>query len=84
GFFPSAAVGWVVSREKFFKNNVGLFNFLKFRYSYGEVGDDNIRINNQEQRFLYASPYGTRAGGSSQFFYGNPLINYGPLYLEGR
>jgi TonB-linked SusC/RagA family outer membrane protein len=40
GFFPSASVGWVVSSEDFFNSNI--INYLKFRGSYGTVGNDNI------------------------------------------
>lgn len=39
-FFPSASIGWVVSKEDFF--NQSFVNYLKFRGSYGSVGNDNI------------------------------------------
>ncbi|SFW62988.1 TonB-linked outer membrane protein, SusC/RagA family [Sinomicrobium oceani] len=38
GFFPSVAVGWVVSNEKFFEPISETINFLKIRYSDGKVG----------------------------------------------
>ena len=41
GFFPSLAVGWVVSNEKFFEPLANTINYLKFRYSDGEVGSDS-------------------------------------------
>ncbi|WP_282635562.1 SusC/RagA family TonB-linked outer membrane protein [Sphingobacterium thalpophilum] len=42
GFFPSASVGWRLSEEPFFKSIAGLsfVNQLKFRASYGVLGDD--------------------------------------------
>lgn len=43
GFFPSAQVGWVMSKEDWFKNNVSWVDFLKLRYSIGETGKDNIQ-----------------------------------------
>lgn len=52
GFFPSAAVGWIVSEENFFKNNVSWIDKLKLRYSDGLVGSDYA--NN---RWLYISDY---------------------------
>ena len=52
GFFPSAAVGWVVSEENFFKSAVPWMNKLKFRYSDGYVGSDYAR-----SRWLYTSSY---------------------------
>lgn len=38
GFFPSVAVGWVVSNEKFFEPLSDVISYLKFRYSDGLVG----------------------------------------------
>lgn len=52
GFFPSAAVGWVISEETFMKD-IRFVNFLKLRASYGEVGNDQIG----GRRFLYKQPF---------------------------
>lgn len=41
GTFPSASAGWVVSREKFFPLKKAV-DFLKFRASYGELGNQNV------------------------------------------
>jgi TonB-linked SusC/RagA family outer membrane protein len=38
GFFPSVGVGWVVSNEKFFDPLSDFIQFLKLRYSDGNVG----------------------------------------------
>jgi len=54
GLFPSAAFGWVVSEEKFFKNAVPWINKLKLRYSDGIVGSDY-----SGSRWLYISDYNT-------------------------
>lgn len=42
GFFPVASVGWKISDEKFFKNAqfLSFVDNLKFRASYGVLGDD--------------------------------------------
>ena len=40
GFFPSGAVGWVVSEERFFEPLKPWFSKLKLRYSQGLVGSD--------------------------------------------
>ncbi|KGE12691.1 SusC/RagA family TonB-linked outer membrane protein [Sphingobacterium deserti] len=42
GFFPSASAAWVVSQERFFTPLKSVVNFLKFRGSYGELGNQNI------------------------------------------
>lgn len=41
GVFPSMAVGWIASEENFLKDNEDI-NLLKFRLSYGEVGNQSI------------------------------------------
>jgi len=52
GFFPSGAIGWVISEEPFFKNAVPWMNRLKLRYSEGLVGSDYAA-----SRWLYISNY---------------------------
>lgn len=54
GFFPSAAVGWVISQEPFFRESAVTrwVNHLKLRYSWGKVGSDN-GIN----RWLYITQW---------------------------
>lgn len=52
GFFPSGAIGWVVSEERFFKAAVPWMSKFKLRYSDGLVGSDYART-----RWLYLSPY---------------------------
>ncbi len=41
GYFPTVGVGWVVTGEKFMQNN-GVFDFLKLRASWGELGNDKV------------------------------------------
>ena len=41
GFFPSASIGWVVSKEDFFED-ITVLDYLKLRASYGTLGNDNI------------------------------------------
>jgi TonB-linked SusC/RagA family outer membrane protein len=40
GFFPYASIGWRISEEKFFKDNLSFVNNLKLRGSWGQMGDD--------------------------------------------
>ncbi len=42
GNFPSIGIGWIVTNEKFMEKQT-LFNNLKFRVSFGLVGNDVIR-----------------------------------------
>lgn len=42
GFFPGVLLGWQISEEDFFKNNVSFVNYLKIRGSWGQMGNDQI------------------------------------------
>ena len=55
GFFPSVALGWVVSEENFFKKALPKVDFLKLRASYGELGADDTSA------WLYMQSYSTTA-----------------------
>ncbi|MBK5261066.1 MAG: TonB-dependent receptor [Peptostreptococcaceae bacterium] len=50
-FFPSGAIGWMVSEEKFMKK-LQFLDMLKLKASYGEVGDDSGR-----DRWLYMTQW---------------------------
>lgn len=41
GYFPSGSIGWIASDEDFLKDN-NFINLLKFRASYGILGNDRI------------------------------------------
>jgi TonB-linked SusC/RagA family outer membrane protein len=64
GYFPSGSIGWRVSEEGFFKNNVKGISELKLRASYGVTGSQEI------QNFLYLP----LAGGANAIF-GNSIID---------
>ena len=51
GFFPGFSLGWVMSEENFFKNNLAFLNFFKLRGSWGQTGNDRI------SDFQYLSTY---------------------------
>ncbi|WNH11084.1 SusC/RagA family TonB-linked outer membrane protein [Thalassobellus suaedae] len=68
GFFPSGSFAYLISKEDFLQNATYL-NFLKLRGSYGVLGNDRLRINNQDQRFLYLQSF--NASGNAVFGDGN-------------
>ncbi|WP_194766037.1 SusC/RagA family TonB-linked outer membrane protein [Tamlana sp. I1] len=43
GNFYAVSAGWVVTEEKFMANSI--FNILKLRASYGELGNQNVPLN---------------------------------------
>nr|WP_294790284.1 TonB-dependent receptor [uncultured Mucilaginibacter sp.] len=42
GYFPSASVGYRISKETWFKDNVKFIDDLKLRASYGSLGNDAV------------------------------------------
>lgn len=64
GFFPTIGAGWIVSREKFFENMLGVVDYMKLRASYGLVGNDAIG----SQRFFYLSDVNLSGGGNYAHF----------------
>jgi TonB-linked SusC/RagA family outer membrane protein len=69
GFFPSFGAAWMVSNEKFFEPVKKVISLLKFKGTYGLVGNDAIGSNND--RFYYLAQIDMNAskpanwGGSS-------------------
>ena len=60
GTFPSVSVGWIPSQEKWWEPIKNTVSYLKFRASYGLVGNDSTN----GARFLYLP-------GAWQFFQGH-------------
>lgn len=58
GFFPGAMLGWMVSEENFWKENVPFVNYFKIRASYGQMGNDNIYFEGALQEYQYFNTYG--------------------------
>ena len=51
-FFQSGALGWMISEEKWMNWSKKFLDMMKFRVSYGEIGDDNVW-----QRWMYVSQW---------------------------
>ncbi len=51
GFFPSASLGWRVSEEPFFKSAKRTIDNLKFRVSYGNLGNQVVRTSGGAQNY---------------------------------
>lgn len=76
GFFPAVSAGWNVSEENFFKNHVNFVSRLKFRGSYGLVGNDKLG----GFTYYYQQTYGS---AGNQVFFGNPSANNANGIYEG-
>ena len=68
GFFPSAAVGWHLSEERFLRD-VGAVSDLKLRASYGVSGNTSIRPYQSLSRLV----------STGYSFGGNPVTGYYPV-----
>lgn len=66
GFFPSIGAAWNASNEKFFDPLKNVITKLKFRATYGLVGND--QIGNTNDRFFYLSNVNLRDGGHGSAF----------------
>lgn len=65
GFFPSIALGWVMTKEDFMADTASWLDFLKVKASYGILGADDT------SEFLYMTLFGATAnayniGGTPQ------------------
>ena len=72
GFFPSAGLGWFVSNEYFFPESLKkTINKLKFKATYGLVGND--AIGDENDRFFYLSNVNMNNAAQASSFgtYGN-------------
>ncbi|MDR6562133.1 MULTISPECIES: SusC/RagA family TonB-linked outer membrane protein [unclassified Arcicella] len=70
GFFPAGSVGWIASNESFLKKSSAI-NYLKFRGSYGLVGNDIIASQGLSSRYAYTPTFG---GGGYFFGTGNTAV----------
>jgi TonB-linked SusC/RagA family outer membrane protein len=64
GFFPSLGGGWLVSNEKFWTPVKNAISLLKFRFTWGRVGNDAVA--GRAERFFYLSHI-TPGGGAYQW-----------------
>lgn len=82
GFFPSVALGWVISNEPFWKGIKEKVNLFKIRASYGLVGNDVIS-KEYADRFPYLTTvdmgqgYDVYIGNNFERKYGPILSVYG-------
>jgi TonB-linked SusC/RagA family outer membrane protein len=82
GFFPGGSVGWVVTKESFFRNLVSdnILTNLKIRASYGQVGsEDNAPPFNYVNGYTYpvnSYIFGPSAVNGSAPKLGNPGLTW--------
>lgn len=72
GLFPSGSIGWIASNESFLKGNKYL-TWLKFRASYGLVGNDSMG----GLRFLYKDDNKIQSGNGFVQGLGGKIVKEG-------
>ncbi|UFH52678.1 TonB-dependent receptor [Spirosoma sp. KNUC1025] len=70
GLFPSFSLGWVMSEERFFRDNVRWVDFLKVRGSLGFMGGDATKPYNWLTSYSIQQGKGAVFGGNSD----RPLV----------
>jgi len=81
GNFPGASIGWVVTKESFFHNLVSenILSNLKFRASYGQMGDENGAAYNYVTGYTYPTNsyiFGASPVNGSSPKLGNPGLTW--------
>ncbi|WP_211999549.1 TonB-dependent receptor [Chitinophaga sp. HK235] len=78
GMFPSVSLGWRISEEPFFKDNVKFVDNLKLRASWGLMGNDDVA------KYLYLARYSLASNMSTDYFDSpkNYYTYFGPGYTE--
>jgi len=80
GNFPGASIGWVVTKESFFRKLISenILSNLKFRASYGQLGDENGAAFNYVTGYTYPAQNnsgGINNGVGNSYIFGNSPVN---------
>lgn len=57
GFFPGVLLGYRISEENFWKENITFMDYFKIRGSWASMGYDKIYYDSQMQEFQYLATY---------------------------
>ncbi|WP_419800942.1 TonB-dependent receptor [Mucilaginibacter sp.] len=78
-FFPSVAGSWLASEESFMKSVTNVINTLKFRASYGTLGNQNVNAYQYQTRYnSYNNAYAfnNTAVSGAGYALGNPNLTW--------
>ena len=82
-WFPAVSVGWVMSDEGFWKDNVKFADFFKIRASYGETGYDDAS-NTDYSTYYKQEYYETPGGDGNQIYWGEIAGGKEKGIVEGK
>jgi TonB-linked SusC/RagA family outer membrane protein len=81
GFFPSISLGWIVSEEDFWKNNINFINYFKLKGSWGKTGNDRVDPFQYLASYNFGYQYGKVYDKDTK--YNNPfIVNSGSTLAE--
>jgi TonB-linked SusC/RagA family outer membrane protein len=80
GDFPSVALGWNISNEKFFQSLTNTFSTLKLRASYGVLG--NQEIGDYQYSAAVASNINSVIGVDQQKWFGSIQTAFASPYIK--
>jgi len=82
GYFPSVSAGWIASNENFVQD-LNWLNFLKFRASWGQVGNQSVApfqylatISFNNAGYIFGPTEGSNTQGAYPNRLGNPEIKW--------
>jgi len=82
GFFPAASVGWILTEESFMKG-VGFFEYVKFRGSYGVVGNDKLgSYNPSNGGYNFGTDNPVNQIAATEGKVGNPYVSWEKAYKQ--
>lgn len=84
GFFPSIALGYILSNEKYFESLRNTVSLFKIRGSYGTVGNSNssirfpgyTNVNMNGARYAFGEDFVNTPLGAIITTYGNPNVTW--------
>ncbi|MBN8686531.1 MAG: TonB-dependent receptor [Chitinophagales bacterium] len=79
GFFPTVGLGWRISDENFFRENIHFINSLKLRANIGIVGEDRVANKTYVNRFTQTTGYllgNVYTNGLDPNIYPNPAATW--------
>lgn len=57
GFFPGVLLGYRISEEDFWKENLSFINYFKLRASWGQMGNDQVYYDDKLREYQFAPTY---------------------------
>ncbi|MEJ6981426.1 SusC/RagA family TonB-linked outer membrane protein [Pedobacter sp. P351] len=74
GISPNIGLGWIVSNENFFKDNIRFINFLKLKANWGITGEDRVAQRLWQERYVVGLNDGYLFGADNNGIGLNPNV----------